>query len=100
MTQIEEDFRVSYNRGFTVLIIFKDRILCDTIFLLQTFLQKLISQHTKSLPLFVFELEGLLSSLLLNILQSSLKIKLPDILTYQYLHHEVLKSCSPLLRTI
>ena len=100
MAQVKEYLWMPYYQRLAMLIVFEDWILCDAVFLSQPFLQQLIGQHAEPLPLFKLELERLFPALRRDLLQRCLKIKLPDILTYQYLHHEVLKSCSPLLRTI
>ena len=68
MTQIKEELRVSHNRGLTVLIVFKDGILCDAVALTKRLLQQQIRQHTEPLTLFIFELQRLFATLLGNII--------------------------------
>ena len=71
------------NGRLAVLIILKDGILRDAIFLSQSLLQQLISQHAQSLPLFKLELQRLLPPLRRYLLQRCLKVKIPYMLTYQ-----------------
>lgn len=86
MAEVEEYLRMVHNRGLAMFVVCKDRILGDTILLTKGLFQKPIGQHTEALPLFMSELQGLFPTLLGNLLQSRLEIKLPDILAYQYPH--------------
>ena len=70
-----------------MLIVFKDRILRDTVALTKRLLQQEIRQHTEPLSLFMFELQRLLPPLLRNFLQRRLEIKRPYILTHQSNHN-------------
>ena len=62
-------------------VVFKDRILCDTIILAEALLQQLVGQHAESLALLKLELQRLFPSLRRNLLQCRLKVKVPNILT-------------------
>ena len=82
MAEIEEYFRMTYDEWFAMLVVFEDRILCNAIFLTKGLFQQLIGQHTEALSLFVTELQGLLPSLLRDLLQSRLEIKFSNIFAH------------------
>ena len=75
------------NRGLAVLIIDKLRILLNAVHLFQSPFQQLIGQHTEALPQFVFELEGLLTPLSRDLLQGGSEVKVPYLLTQEYVHY-------------
>ena len=56
--------RMPVQRGLAILIIIEYRVLRDTIFLAESLLQQLISQHTESPSLLMLEFQGLLTALL------------------------------------
>jgi hypothetical protein len=64
MAEIEEYLRMPVQRGLAILIIIEYRVLRDTIFLAESLLQQLISQHTESPSLLMLEFQGLLTALL------------------------------------
>ena len=86
MTHVKEYLRMAHNAGFAVLVIVEDGVIGDAILLAQALLQQLVGQHAQTLPLFKFELQGLLTTLLRNLTQRRLQIKIPYLLAYIYSH--------------
>ena len=74
VTEVEIDLWMSDDTRLPMRVVFKDRILCDTIILAEALLQQLVGQHAESLALLKLELQRLFPSLRRNLLQCRLKV--------------------------
>ena len=83
---------MAHNAGFAVLVIVEDGVIGDAILLAQALLQQLVGQHAQTLPLFKFELQGLLTTLLRNLSQCRLQVKPQNMFTHQSNHNSQLST--------